>query len=185
MLAPRKKSYDKPGQHIQKQKHHFSKKLCLVKAVVFPLVMYRCESWTIKKAECWKIFFLKLWCWRILLRVHWTTKSKIVNPQRNQPWIFIGRTDAKAQTPIVWPPDAKNWLIGKDPDAGKDWKQEEKGTIKDEMVGWHHWLDGHEFEQVWDLVMAREAWCAAVHGVRKSWTQLSDWTELIKFFFFN
>ena len=63
-----------------------------------------------------------------------------------QPWIFIGRTDAEAETPILWPPDAKNWLIGKDPDAGKDWSQEEKGTIEDEMVGWHHQLDGYEFE---------------------------------------
>ena len=69
-----------------------------------------------------------------------------VNPKWNQPWIFIRRTDAKAEIPILWPPDEKNWLIGKDPDAGKDWQQEEKGTIEDEMVGGHHWLDGHEFE---------------------------------------
>ena len=69
-----------------------------------------------------------------------------VHPKRNQYQIFIGRTDAEAETPILWPPDAKNWLIGKDPDAGKDWGREEKGTIEDEMVGWHHWLNGHEFE---------------------------------------
>ena len=69
-----------------------------------------------------------------------------VNPKENQPQIFIGRTDAEAETPILWPPDAKNWLIVKDPDAGKDWRQEEKGTTEDEMAGWHHWLDGHEFE---------------------------------------
>ena len=72
---------------------------------------------------------------------------KPVNPKGNQPWIFIGRTDAEAEPPILWPKDVKNWLIGKDPDAGKDWRQEEKGTTEDEMVGWHHWLDGHEFEQ--------------------------------------
>ena len=71
---------------------------------------------------------------------------KPVNPKRNHCWIFIGRADAEAETPILWPPDAKNWLIRKDPDAGKDWRQEEKGTTEDEMVGWHHWLDGHEFE---------------------------------------
>ena len=71
---------------------------------------------------------------------------KQVNPKRNQSWIFIGRTDAEAEVPILWPPDAKNWLIGKYPDAGKDWRQEEKGTTEDEMVGWHHWLNGHEFE---------------------------------------
>ena len=69
-----------------------------------------------------------------------------VHPKRKQSWIFIGRTDAEAETPILWPPDAKNWLIGKDPDAGKDWRREEKGTIEDEMVGWHHRRDGHEFE---------------------------------------
>ena len=71
---------------------------------------------------------------------------KPVNPKGNQPWIFIGRTDIEAETPTLWPPDAKNWLLGKDPDAGKDWRQE-KGTTEDKMVGWHHWLDGHEFEQ--------------------------------------
>ena len=72
---------------------------------------------------------------------------KLVNSKGNQPWIFIGRTDTEAETPILWPPDAKRWLIGKDPNAGKDWGQEEKGVTEDELVGWHHWLDGHEFEQ--------------------------------------
>ena len=74
-------------------------------------------------------------------------KETAVNPKGNQSWIFIGRTDAEAEAPILWPPDAKNWLIRKDPNSGKDWRQEKKGTIEDEMVGWHHWLDGHEFEQ--------------------------------------
>ena len=73
---------------------------------------------------------------------------KPVNSKENQPWIFIGRTDAEAEAPILWPPDANNWLIGKDPDVGKDWRQEEKGMTEDEMVGWHHWLNGHESEQV-------------------------------------
>ena len=72
---------------------------------------------------------------------------KLVSPKRNQPWISIGRTDAEAEAPVLWPPDAKSWLIRKDPDAGKDWGQEEKGTTEDELVGWHHWVDGHEFEQ--------------------------------------
>ena len=71
---------------------------------------------------------------------------KPVDPKGNQSWIVTGRTDAEAEAPILWPPDAKNWLIGKDPDAGKDWRQEEKGTTEDEMAGWHHWLNGHEFE---------------------------------------
>ena len=96
----------------------------------------------------------------------------------NQSWIFIGRTDAEAETPILWPPDVKNWLIKRDPDAGKGWRQEEKGTTEDEMVGWHRWLDGHEFEQVHELVMDREAWRAAVHRVPKSRTWLSIWTKL-------
>ena len=92
--------------------------------------------------------------------------------------MFTGRTDAEAETPILWPPDMKKWLTGKDPDAGQDWGQEEKGTTEDEMIGWHHQFDGHEFEQAPELVMDREAWRAAVHGVIKSRTWLSDWTEL-------
>ena len=118
-------------------------KVHLVKAMVFPVVMYECESWTIKKAECWRIAAFELWCWRRLLDCK---EIQPVNPKGNQPWIFIGRTNAEAETPILWPPDVKNWLIGKDPDAGKDWRQEEKGTKEDEMVGWHHQLNGHEFE---------------------------------------
>ena len=108
--------------------------------MVFPGFMYRCESWTIRKAECWGIDAFEWWCWRRLLRVPWTA----VNPKGNQPWILIGRTDTEA--PILWPPDAKNWLIWKDPKAGKDWWRE-KGMTEDEMVGWRHWLNGHEFER--------------------------------------
>ena len=95
----------------------------------------------------------KNWCfWTVVLEK--TLESaldckeiKLVNPKGNQSWIFIGRTDAEAETPVLWPPDTKNWLTRKDPDAEKDWRQEEKGATEDEMVGWHHWLDGHEFEQ--------------------------------------
>ena len=100
-----------------------------------------------------------------------------VHPKGDQSWVFIGRTDAEAKTPILWPPDGENWLIGEDPDAGKDWRQEEKGTTKDEMGGWQHWLDGHEFGKLRELVMDREAWRAAVYGVRRVG---HDWvTELI------
>ena len=92
--------------------------------------------------------------------------------------ILIGRTDAEAETPILWPPDVKNWLIGKDPDAGKDLKQEEKGKTEDKVVGWHHWVDGHEFEQAPELVMDREAWRAAVHGVAElDTTEWLNWTR--------
>ena len=98
--------------------------------------------WTIKKAQCWRTDAFKT------LKSPLDCKEiKPVNPKGNQPWIFIGRTDAEAQTSIIWPPDGKNWLTEKDPDAWKDWRQEEKGTTEDEIVGWHHQLDGHKFEQ--------------------------------------
>ena len=94
-------------------------------------------------------------------------------------WMFIGRTDVETETPILWPSDAKSWLIGKESDAGKDWGQEEKGMTEDEMVGWHHQLNGLDLSELQELVMDREAWCAVVHEVAKSWTRLSNWTELI------
>ena len=136
--------------------------------------------WEFDYKESWA---LKNWCfWTVVLEK--TLESPLgskeiqpVHPKGNQSWIFIGRTDAEAEAPILWPADGKNWLIWKDPDIGKDWRQEEKGMTEDEMVGWHHWLDGHEFEQAQELVMDREAWLAAVPVVAKSQTQLSDWTE--------
>ena len=104
-----------------------------------------------------------------------------VNPKGNQSWICIGRTDAEAEAPILWPPDAKSWLTGKYPDAGKDWRQEEKGSIVDGMVGWYHQLNGHEFEQTPGDSEGPEAWRSAVHGIAKSQTLLSDWTRKINF----
>ena len=101
-----------------------------------------------------------------------------VNPKGNQSWIFIGKAGAEVEGAILWPPDAKNWLISKDPDAGKEWRQEEKGTIEDEMVGCHHWLNRHEFGQAPVVGDGQGAWHAAVHGVAKSQTRLRDWTEL-------
>ena len=114
--------------------------------MVFPVVMYGCESGTIKKAEHRRIDAFELWCWRRLESPLDCKEIQPVHPKGNQSWIFIGRTDAEAETPVLWPPNAKNWLIWIDPDAGKDRGQEEKGTTEDEMVGWHHWLNGHEFE---------------------------------------
>ena len=104
-----------------------------------------------------------------------------VNPKGNQSWICIGRIDAEAEAPILWPPDAKSWLTGKYPDAGKDWRQEEKGSIEDGMVGWYHQLNGREFEQTPGDSEGPEAWRSAVHGIAKSQTLLSDWTRKINF----
>ena len=122
-------------------------KVPLLQAMVFPVVMYGCETWTIKKAERQRIDAFELWCWRRLLSPLGCKEIQPVHPKGDQSWIFTGRTDAEAETPILWPPDVKNWLTGKDPDAGKDWKQGEKKMTEDEMVAGHHQLDGHEFEQ--------------------------------------
>ena len=121
-------------------------KVCLVKAMVFPVVMYGCEIWTIKKAERWRIDTFELWCWRSLLRVPWTARrSNRSVLQEISPEYSLEGLDVEAETPILCPPDVKK-LIWKDPDAGKDWGQEEKGTTEDEMVGWHHLLNRDEFE---------------------------------------
>ena len=101
-----------------------------------------------------------------------------LHPKGDQSWVFIGRTDVEAETPILWPPDAKSWLMWKDLDAEKDWRQEEKGKTEDEMVGWHQDSMEMNLSRLRGLVMDRETWHAAVHGVTKSWTRLSDWTEL-------
>ena len=135
-----------PDSRLKSRGITLSTKICLVKAMVFPVVMYGCESWTTKKAECWRINAFELWCWRTLENPLDCKEIQPVNPIGNQSWIFIGRMDAEAETPILWPPDVKNWLNGKVPDVGKDWGREEKETAEDEMVGWHHQLDGQEFE---------------------------------------
>ena len=114
------KSYGQPRQHIKKQRHYFPDNGLSSQSYGFPAAMYRCESWTIKKAELWRIDAFELWCWRKLESPLDCKEVKPVNPKENQSWIFIGRTDAEAETPILWPPEAKNWLTGKDLDPGKD-----------------------------------------------------------------
>ena len=144
--------------------------------MVFPVVIYEYETWTIEKTENWRIDAFELVLEKTLESPLDCRQIKPVSSKENQSWIFTGRTDAEAETSILWLSDAKNWLLGKDSDAGKDWAQEDE-TTEAEMAGWHHRLDGHNVE-LQELVMDREAWNAAVHGVTKSWTWLSDWTEL-------
>ena len=145
-------------------------KVRIVKAVVFPVVMYGCESWTINKAEHRRTdAFSELWCWRKLL-------IKPVDPKGNQPWILIAGTDAEAS--ILWPPDVKSWLTGKDPDAGKDWGHEEKGMTEDEMIGLYHQLNGHEFEQtVGDSERQGSLACCSPWSLKD--LDVTDWTKKI------
>ena len=154
-------------------------KFYIVKAMFFPVVRYRYESWTIKKVEHWRADAFEPWCWKRYLSPLDCKEIKPVNPKGNQPWIFIVRTDAEAETLIFWPPGVKNWLTRKDPDARKDWRQEEKGTREDEMVGWHHWLDAHVFEQVLGVGDGQGSLeCCSPWGC-KEWdtTKLLNWTE--------
>ena len=161
MLTPWKKSYDQPRQHIKKQRHYFADKCPSSQSCGFS--SNHVWMWEFDHRESW---VLKNWCfWTVVLEktLEYPLDCKInpVNPKFPiqevfqwifririfQSWMFIGRSDTKAEVPILWPPDGKSWLIKKDPDAGKDWRQEEKGMTEDEMVGWHHQLKGHEFEQ--------------------------------------
>ena len=151
-------------------------KVHLVKA----MVMYGCESWTIKKAEHRRIDAFQLWCWRRLLRVPWTARRynqsilKEISPECSLV------ADVEAETPILWPPDMKSWLIWKDPDARKDWGQEEKGTMEDEMVRWHHWVNGHGFgwtPRVGDR-QGGLACCSSWGCKELDTTEWLNWTEL-------
>ena len=155
-------------------------KVHLIKAMVFPVVMYGCDSWDCK--ECW---MPKNWCfWTVVLEK--TLESPLdckeiqpVHPKGDQSWIFIGRTDAEAVTPILWPPDEKKWLIRKDPEAGKNWRQEKKGTTEDEMAEWHHWLDEHEFEQTSGVGDGQGGLaCCSPWGCKESdMTERLDWSD--------
>ena len=150
----------------------------LVKAMVFLVVMYGYESWTIKKGESQRIDAFKLWWWRRLESPLDCKEIKLVNPKG--PWIFIGMIDAEAEAPILGPHDVKNRLIGKDSDAGKDWGQKEKGWQSRRWLGDIINSMDVSLSKLWEIVEDREAWHSAIHGVTKSWTQLSGWTTTIK-----
>ena len=151
--------------------------------MVFPVVIYECESWTIKKIEHRRINAFELWCWRRLESPLDCKEIQPVHPKGDQSWMFIGRTDVDAETPILWPPDAKSWLIWKDSNAGKDWGQEEKGMTEDEMVRWHYRLNRFGFgwtPGVGDGQGGLE--CCSSWGHKEldmtEWLNLTDWTEL-------
>ena len=147
----------------------------LAKAMVFPVVIYGCESWKLSAEE---LMLLNCGVGEDSSESLGQQGDPTIHPKGNLSWIFIGRTDAEAEAPILWLSDVKNWLTGKDPDAGKEWRQEEKGTTEDEMVGWHHWLDGHEFEQALGVGDRQGSLvCCSPWGCKKSdMTERLNWT---------
>ena len=181
MFTPWKKSYDQPRQHIKKQRHYVANKNPYSQSYGFPIVMYGCESWTIKIAEGWRIDAFELWCWRTLLKVPWTARRsnqsilKEISIEYSLEGLML---KLKLQ---FFAPDMKNWLIGKDSDAGKGWRQEEKGTTEDEMIGWHHWLNGHEFEQALGVGNGQERSCCSPwgHRVRHDWVTELNFIPLV------
>ena len=178
MLAPLKKVYKKPRPHIEKQRHHFADKGLYSQSCGFS--SSRIWIWELDNKESWE---LKNWCfWTVVLEKTFERpldckNIKSLNPKGNKSWIFIGRTDAEAETPILWPPDGKIWLIWKDPNAGKDQRQEEKRA-----TGWDGLIPSLSqctwvLSKFWKLVIDREVWHAAAHGVANSQTWLRNWTE--------
>ena len=178
MLTPWKESYDQPRKHIQKQRHYFANKGPSSQGYGFSsghVWMLRVGLW--RKLSTEELMLLNCGVGEDSWESLGLQGGPKVHPKGNQSWIFIGRTDVEAETRILQPPDVKTWLIGKDPDAGKDWSQEEKGTTEDVMVGWHHQLNGHEFE--WTLgVGDGQGGLAGWFMGSQSRIRLSNWTEV-------
>ena len=179
MLTPWKESYDQPRQHIEKQRQDFANKGPSSQVYGFSSGHVR-----MRELDCEESWAQKIWCfWTVVLEK--TLESPLdckeiqpVHSKGDQSWVFFLRNDAKAETPVLWPPDAKSWLIWKDLDAGKYWGQEEKGMTEHEMVGWHYQLNGHVFEPAPGVGDWQGGLVFAVHWVRKSQTWLSDSTEV-------
>ena len=178
-LTPCKKYYDQSRQHIKKQRYYFANKGPSSQGYGFS--NSHVWMWVLDCKESW---VLKNWCfWTVVLEktLESPLDCKEIQPvhPKDQSWVFLGRTDVEAETPILWPSHVKSWLIWKDPDAWKDWGQEKKGTTEDEMVGWHHQLEGHGSGWTPGVGDGQGAWRAAVHGVTESdTTEWLNWTEL-------
>ena len=181
MLTPWKKVMTNLDSILKSRDITLPTNVYLVKAIIFPVVMYGCESWTIKKAEHQRVDAFELWCWRRLLRVPWTARRSSQSILKEIS-LNIGRTDVEAETPILWPPDAKNWLIWKDSDAGKDWRWEVKGSQR--MRCLHGITDSMNMSlnKLQALAMDRESWRASVQGlqrVRHNWVAELNWTDAL------
>ena len=188
MLTPWKESYDLPRQHIKKHRYYFMNKSLSSQGYGFS----NSHVWM------WQLDYKesrasKNWCfWTVVLEKTLESpldckKIQTIHPKGDQSWVFIGRTDAEAETPILWPPDVKNWLIWKDPGAGKDWRQEEKGTAEDEIFGWHHRLNGHEFGRTPGVGDGQGglAYCSPWGHKESDKTERLNWTEKWRLMFFS
>ena len=182
MTASWQENYEKPRQCVEKQRHYSAYKVCIIKAIVFPVFTYSCESWTVKKAECQRTDAFELWCWKRLLKVPWTARrSNQSNLRETNPEYSLGELMLKLKLQysghLMWTADSvEKWVH----DAGKDWEDKKKSALEDDMAGWHHWCNGHELGQTLGMARDGEAWSAAVHGVAKSQTWLGDWTTRTK-----